>query len=276
MGLEKENLTSFPGCITVLEIPVNNSGKFNIGLDGPANKELRKEFETYFGVEFDTPAGQNFLSNFKIEINHDMMVLDHKKPTDKFTIHVLKANQGLGIVAINSEEYESSPIRTYKFILTDSEKNLEARVGKKQMRNEAIEELSKLNKGTGKRLVIISRFVFPVGSGIDSKEVAYDKLDEYIMESYTNASKFLDVVKLDPDYVDTVVKIKDCMRNGIIRQAEDGHYILKASGTKMGRTEEDVIMFCMEPVNKDFVGTGSKDDLPYSLSSQLKALNKLI
>jgi len=270
MGLEKENLSAFPGCVTVMEIPVNNSGKFSIGLDGDLNKELRTEFEAYFGVQFDTPEGQEFLSQYTIELNHDMMVFNPKTMPDKFTLHVLKANKGLGLIAMNSQDADNSPINSFRFMLTDEEQTREERVGKKQTKVEAFEELGKLNKGTGKRMITLARFIFPTGSGVNSKIDAFDKLEEYVSESPTNAAKFLDIVKLDVEYVDTVVKIKDALRTGIIRQGPDGHFILHASGTKMGRTEDEVILFCMKPSNKEFVGTGGKDDAPYSISYQLK------
>ena len=41
------------------------------------------------------------------------------------------------------------------------------------------------------------------------------------------------------------------------------------SGTVLGRSEEEVIQFCLNPSNIDIVGTGGKTDAPSSLTSQL-------
>ena len=95
------------------------------------------------------------------------------------------------------------------------------------------------------------------------------RLEEFISKNTNNAEKFLEVVKLEPEYLETVVKVKEAIFRGIIRVGVDGKYILSMSGTVLGRSEEEVIQFCLNPSNIDIVGTGGKTDTPSSLTSQL-------
>ena len=80
MGLETKGYSVFPGVTTKLEIPIVR-GKHNIGMED--DPKLREKFENYFGVKFDSPEGIEFLDNYALEIDHEVMVfsdsnLDHQ------------------------------------------------------------------------------------------------------------------------------------------------------------------------------------------------------
>jgi hypothetical protein len=274
MGLEKLGMSVFPDCMTSFQIPLKH-GKYNIGLDGKENQALRKQFENYFNVEFDSPAGQEWLGDYQINISHEMMAFDPKRIEDRFTLHVLRVNDGMSIVAMNSQVRENAIVDNYKWAISDEHQELETRVNKKEIKINAYRELGNLNDANNNRLILIAKYLFPNGSGVgQSKTLAFDKLEDFINNKNTdNAQKFLTVLKLDVEYMDTVVKIKESMFKNIIRMGADGQYVLYASGTKLGRNEEEVITYCTNPANRDLVGYGDKDDLPYSLSALLKESN---
>lgn len=270
MGLEKEGFSVFPGVKSVLQIPLVNN-KFNIGLDGTSKevKELKKTFENYFGVQFDTPEGQEFLSNYEIVIDHDITAYDKNNIKDIFDLHVLKVNGGMGLVASSQEDIENVAINTFKFLLVDESHEVSERVKDKQLRAKAITKLSELYESNTDRIVLLAKYMFNITSGIATKDVAFDKLDEYINKGTNAAKTFLEVCQKDPKYLYTVVKVKEAIFRNIIRYNE-GKFYLHATNTPLGRNEEEVIKFCLNPANSDIVGSGMDDDSPTSISAQLK------
>lgn len=269
MGLENFGYSIFPGCSTGFEIPIVN-GKHNIGLDGPKDKEKRKKFETFFGVEFDSDRGREFLEQYEITVKHDIEAFDPEKNIrHEWDLHLMKVNNGMGIIAVSDEILENTPVNNFKFKLTDENRDLEAKITKKQITLKAGAKLQELYESNTNRIVLFAKYIFPAGSGIATKNLAFSRLEDFISKNTNNAEKFLEVVKLEPEYLETVVKVKEAIFRGIIRIGPDGKYILSMSGTVLGRSEEEVIQFCLNPSNIDIVGTGGKTDAPSSLTSQL-------
>ena len=91
MGLEKLGLSVFPGCETKMEIPIKNN-QYNLSFK---DKKQQQEFENFFGVKFESPEGQEFLSNYQVSLSHDVTAYDMKNPKDAFDLHILKVNGGL-------------------------------------------------------------------------------------------------------------------------------------------------------------------------------------
>lgn len=269
MGLEAYGYSVFPGCSTGFEIPMVN-GKYNIGLLDKKDQDKRKRFEGFFGVEFDSERGRDFLSKYEVQIKHDVESFNENSIKDEFDLHVLRFNNGMGIVAVDENVYEEVPVNNFKFKLTDENKDIENKVTKKMITTEAVTKLGELFKSTSNRIVLIAKYIYPAGSGIANKNLAFQKIDEFITKNTNNAARFLDIVTLEPEYLDTVVKVKDAIFRGIIRLGNDGRYQLAMTGTILGRSEEEVITYCLNPANQDIVGIGTKDDKPSSLTSQLK------
>lgn len=259
MGLENIGYTLFPECQTTLEIPMIKR-KFNLGL----SDEEKKAFENYFNVQFDTPEGYEFLSNYRIELRHDVNPKDHNKMEHLFDLAILKANGGMGVVQFEDDEdfFGKRP-----FIATNEEKEIKDEVGKKQTRNKAIKSLEELAKKKTS-LIKYAKYIFDLGAAEISEDIAYKRLDDYIMGG--QADKFLNIMSLDPDYVDTVVTVKDAITHGIIRLGQDQWYSNYANQTKLGRNLEEIVNYLNNPNNQDQLGLGSKDDLPYAIKRQLK------
>lgn len=266
MGLEKLDLSVFPGCMTTMEIPIVNN-RYNIGLD---DKKERSKYEKFFGVEFDSPEGQEFLSNYEIKISHDVSAYDPRNPKDAFDLHILKVNGGMGVVALSEQALEESPIDTFKFVITDEYAEVEERVRGKEVKTQAIVELGKLNDNKSNRIILIAKYIFGItGQTLTNKQIAFDKLYDYIDNNIKNASNFLTVCRIDVTHLNAVVKVKEAINRNIIR-FNNGQFVLYATQTPLGRTESDVIDFCTNPVNIDIMGAGLKDDSPTSITFQLK------
>jgi hypothetical protein len=269
MGLEKEGLSMFPGCESIFEIPLVN-GRPNLKF----NEDEKKYFENYFKIDFDTPEGQDWLKAYTVKIDHDLTTLDPKNVEHQFVMHILKQNNGMGLIATSPEVIENSAINTFKFIVLDENKETAARVSKKEIKVSAYNKLSELYDSNTLRLVTIAKYIFPANSGIgENKQLAFDKLEEYISQSTQNSEHFNSVCAQDAEYLATVVKIKTAIYKNVIRKGQDGIYYLYSTNTKMGRTEEEVIAFLTNVAHKDLLGYDIEDDLAYSVSAQLKKLN---
>lgn len=269
MGLEKEGMSVFPGCDTTMEIPIVN-GKPNIGLDGKDNKALRDKFENHFGVKFDTPEGLNFLYNYELKISHDVSAYDPRNLDHAFDLHVLRANNGMGFIAVDDAAIEKSPVNSFRFKLTDETTEQVDKVNARQIKYSATTVVSNLYSSNPERLILLAKYIFPAGSGIGTnKLVAFDKLSDYLEQSSKNCQDFITVTKIDVEHINTVVLVKEAIYRNIIRQT-NGQFVLHSTQTPLGRNEEEVIKFCSNPSNKDIVGYGLKDDLPTSISAQLK------
>lgn len=270
MGLENEGMVVFPDCETVFQIP-EVYGKPNIGLDGKnkETKELKEKFESYFNKKFDSPEGLEFLRNYEIVIKHDVTAYDPRNTKDLFDLHVLKVNNGMGIVASSQVAIDESPINTFKFIVTDENVEVEERVRAKETKMAANRELSKLYEGNGSRLILVAKYLFSVNAGISTKIVAFDKLTDFLDRGTENCKMFLESLKIEPSHLTTVVKVKEAIYRNIIRY-HNGQYVLFATQTPLGRNEEEVIKFCTNVNNKDIMGEGLPDDSPTSISAQLK------
>lgn len=272
MGLEQFGYVMFPYAKTEFEIPYVN-GKFKLGNQDTKEKGVTKfgltqkqqeEFEHFFGVQFDSEEGKEFLDKYRIVIDHQTNPFDEANIEHKFIGSVLKANDGLGLVDINTEQ----DVTRYPFVLIDEETELEQKVNRNITRNEAIGQLQTLRLD-GKKMIRIAKYLFDLNLDINETQ-AYAQLNDFIMAKFQNAEVFVTALTLDDEWIDTYVAVKDARHSGIIRRQEDGIYINNANQVKLGRTLEEITKFLNNPDNQDILGTGGKNDPPYSIKAQLK------
>lgn len=274
MGLQNHGYVLYPDAQTELEIPyVNNRfrlGKSNETKWGLTKAQL-KEFQEYFGVDFDSEQGFKFLEDHRITLDHLATPIDSMNMIHKFNQVVLRGNDGMGLVNLGQEENDGAKL--FPFVMVDEDKEIESKVTKKMTKNQALMELQNLEIKDKKFMVKLAKFLFNLN--IDLTEIqAYDKLDEFINSGGGNAEKFLKALKTDREWMDTTVIVKDAMNAQIIRRGDDQVYVNFANQTKLGRNLEEVVKYLNNPDNQDQLGTGGKNDQPYSIQAQLKQLIK--
>lgn len=271
MGLQDFGFVLYPDAETELEIPYVNN-RFKLGSSSETKSGLtsqqKTKFENAFGVDFDTPDGQEFLSNWRIKINHLTTPVDRLNIEHEFNLCILQANDGMGIVNMKGTQNDDELARL-PFVLIDENNELADKVTRTMTRNQAISELNNLQVKNKEKLVKIAKYLFNLNAEF-TVEAAYVKLDEFITSKTSNGETFLKTLKLDDEWIETTVLVKDSMNAGIIRRGEDQYYFNNASGVKLGRTIEEIVKFLSNPDNQDQLGIGSKNDQPYSLKSQLK------
>jgi hypothetical protein len=272
MGLQNHGYVLYPDAQTELEIPYVNN-RFRLGKSketkwGLTNAQL-KEFETYFGVEFDSESGHKFLEDWRIQLDHLANPVDMGNMRHKFSQTILVGNDGMGLVNLGDDE----GAKLFPFVLVDEQKEIEGKVSRKVTKNNAIRELSDLEIKDKKLMVKVAKYLFNLN--LDLTEIqAYDKLDDFINQSTTNAEQFLKALKTDKEWMDTTVLVKDAMNAQIIRRGEDQVYVNFANQQRLGRNMEEVVKYLNNPDNQDQLGTGGKNDQPYSIQAQLKQLIK--
>lgn len=272
MGLQNHGYVLYPDAQTELEIPYVNN-RFKLGNSKETKwgltKAQQEEFEQYFGVEFDSQSGKEFLDSWKITISHLSNPVDSDNMIHKFNQVILRGNDGMGLVNYNVENQEEAKL--YPFLLVDEDREIENKVNRKVSKNQAISALTELEIKDKKLMVRVAKYLFNMNSQVTDLQ-AYDKLDEYINSSYANAEQFLKTLKVDKEWMETSVIVKDAMNAQIIRRGEDQVYVNYANQTKLGRNIEEVVKYLNNPDNQDQLGTGGKNDPPYSIRTQLKQI----
>ena len=175
----------------------------------------------------------------------------------------------MGLVNLGDDE----GAKLFPFVLVDEQKEIEGKVSRKVTKNNALRELSDLEIKDKKLMVKIAKYLFNLNLDLTATQ-AYDKLDDFINQSTGNAEQFLKVLKVDKEWMDTTVLVKDAMNAQIIRRGEDQVYVNFANQQRLGRNLEEVVKYLNNPDNQDQLGTGGKNDQPYSSQAQLKQLIK--
>lgn len=267
MGLEEFGYVVFPDSKTEFEIPFVNN-RFRLGSDPTTKfgltKNQQQKFENHFGVMFDSEEGKEFLSNYRIEISHQVTPVDTTNIEHEFMYSILKANDGLGLINVGT----SQETTLYPFALIDEVQETQEKVSRTATRNEAVSKLQELKKD-GKKMIKIAKYIFNLNLTI-TEDQAYLQLNDFIYSSFKDSEKFLNILNVDNEWLDTTVTVKDAMNAGIIRKGEDQVYVNFANGAKLGRTIEEVTKFLNNPDNQDMLGTGGNKDQPYSIKYQLK------
>ena len=270
MGLEKFGYVMFPDSVTTIEIPYMN-GRHKLGNYSGKDatkfgltKNQQQEFEEFFGIQFDSEEGKKFLNEYQISISHLTNPFSETDTKQKFEMVILKANDGLGLVDVNTTQ----DVTRYPFVLVDEQQELEVKTSRISQRNEAVTKLVKLNEDK-KKIVRVAKYLFNLSMDI-TPEQAYIQINDFIYEKFENADKFGKALSLNDEWMDTYVTVKDAIHSGIIRRQEDGWYVNNANQEKLGKTVEEITKYLEHPDNISTLGSGTKNDQPYSIKAQLK------
>lgn len=269
MGLEKFGYVMFPDSTTTIEIPyVNGRHKLGNYSGKDATKfgltqKQQQEFEEFFGIQFESPEGLKFLSEYQISISHLTNPFDEADTKQRFEMNILKANDGMGLIDVNTTQ----DITRYPFVLVDEVQEMEVKTNRNVVRNQALVKLEKLSEDK-KKIVRVAKYLF---NSLDiTPEQAYNQLNDFIMAKFENADKFTHALSLNDEWLDTYITVKDAIHSGIIRRQEDGWYVNNANQEKLGKTVEEITKYLEHPDNITTLGSGSKNDQPYSIKAQLK------
>ena len=268
MGLEKEGMAKFEGSLTMLDVPMING---NYVIDIP-NKDHKAKILSWLGVDdFNSEMGKKVLDNYSITINSGITSLDLNDPSDLFNYYILKSKYGM--VAANIEE-ATHPLRNYKFYVANDKEETAKKVSKKELILSAQAALLQMKKKEPKRLIYMSKFILPNSFGIKDVDSAFLNLTEYvdgkiIPMNEVPYQKFLDYNEMTNEELFAKVDIKNAIRLGIIRKMKNGEYLNHLSGNVLGRTEDEIYNYLIQPQNQEELGTGTNVDSVTSIRYQL-------
>ena len=263
-GLENYGKSRFPNTSSVYEIPFWN-GRYNLGM----TEEQENEFSMFFiGKDSKSREWQEFLSEYTLKLDFEGPVFDSSTMKGKFDYHVyVKANPQLCAIA-SSKGAVNDVIADFKYVVVNEVEDEEKEYSTMKLRNSALSELNKLEKND-KMLLLYARYIFPVRN-LTSPMRAYTLLDVYLKESRENVERFLAILKEPRDLIDVVVTFKLGYEKNIIRKNRENYFYNHASGTVLGKNQDECVEFLSNPKNQDELGTGSKSDSSLSIKSQLQ------
>ena len=264
-GLDKYNKSLFPSTSCTFEIPVKN-GRYLLGM----TDEQEEEFARYFTSKSkDSDEWKEWLSKRTFSVGSEQKILSLDRMEDKFDYHVfIKANPQTNFIAKDKKSAEEA-IGNYKFVVVNQELEIEDEVSTIKAKNKGRAALTDI-QDDDKELLKLAHYLFPV-KGVTNGLIAYKNLETYISQSKENALNFLSLLKEDPDKILVTVSVKRAVEKNIIRRGQDQWYYNHISGTRLGKSLEDTIKYLLDPKNQDELGTGTKDDSPVTILSQLRS-----
>lgn len=264
-GLEKYGRSKFPKCNSEMEIPIAN-GKHKLGM----TKEQEDTYAQYFvGSDSSSSEWKEWLNSFTFKAPYEEKTLDLSLMEDSFVYHVfIKGNPDLCFIAPSRKFAEDHPLSNYKYFVANEQQDAEEEVSTQKLKNKARAKLVEIQDDEIE-LIKIAHYLFNV-RGITNSTSAYKTINNSIDESKESASRFIRVFDESSDFIDVTVTVKRAIEKNIIRRGQDNWYYNHASNTRLGRNQEEIIEFLMNPKNQDELGTGSKNDSPLTIKKQLK------
>lgn len=271
LGLEKQGLQYFEITESTYEMPFVK-GKWQHGLTDSEKKLV----EEHYGKEFDNPKDFDFwayeLPSFTLD--HTVQGIDLKNPEDILKIGVLKA---MKILASDIEETEHS-MAGYGFYISNTEDEEGHKASLYERRDQAIADLLDIKK-SAKYIIAFAKFLLPPAIHIGDANVAYTKIREFLdgkLKTTTSKTKggaidsFNYTKEIEKTVLYATIDYREAVKRNIIRLNENQRYYNVATGTVLGKNEEECIKFLLDPKNQDELGMGTKSDKSYSIRNQLK------
>lgn len=182
-------------------------------------------------------------------------------PNDLHDVILINAIQagGFALVAKSLETALVNPDK-YNFYLDKSQETAAIETEVMKLRNKAGAELEKMfNKDTN-RLFYVTKMIANNSMNYDRgtpNDILYRDCGLYINGETVNknkkvtASKFLEYGKMEMDEIKMRTYVKDATALRFISMKGDGHLYYIKTGTLVGKTPADVVMFLKNPLNEE-------------------------
>ena len=292
MGLENYGMTLHEGVYHVEEmscLEVNGVKRYVTGLNEfapevkmlpPKEKEARvgqirgavaqleaelasniidpKDPDFWNNVRLLKPDNDTLWSKITLKLSNEPVYLDPKTdPYDLIKIFSIQAG-GFSMVAKNLNEAKTDDKK--KFYLDKIEETANTRTEGTKLRNRALASLQNLYDTNSTKLFYVAK-VIDVGSSqyvhSTPNDIIYENMDDYIIgqgqEILTSAAKnFLKVSRDNLQTLKITALVKDANFYNFLT-SEQGFIKDAMSGTKLGRTTEQVIEYLMDPLNEEIL-----------------------
>lgn len=277
MGFDKEEDMRFPGTKVGFIPFMFQNGNYRHGLDDTKDVEHRKFVETQLlnGDSLDSEVGRNYLSKFLIEFDSEVSFIDTDNAQSLLKYYISKADKSQ--IAGSRKEAKEQTMYPRMFVIQELGEDAKEKLTIKQKANKARAKLSELEQSPD-YLIALAQFASPSSLGIKDIDAAYLYLDGLLSGQYTDDSeligvnRFFDCLKVEKEIIFTSSIVKEAIYKNVIRK-EKGIFVNPATGTALGRSEDEVVQYLSRDENQEELGMGSSADKHFSIRVQLK--NKL-
>jgi hypothetical protein len=210
----------------------------------------------------------SYWDDITLELDNHGQVLDERDIRDVLLIKIAEAG-GFSLIAPSYETAAESG--KYKFYLDKRSKSSSIKVSGRKLRDEAGSALLKLYKGDSNKLFYITKLVsldslyYRIGKNNTPLDVFYDDCSRYldgegIEKSKEEASKkFIEYCKLEMDELRLRCMVKDGTALRMLSYKPDGSIYYIPTGTPMGKTVPECIVFLKDPLNQDIYKALNED-----------------
>jgi hypothetical protein len=182
-------------------------------------------------------------------------------------------------VASSREDLKAHSRSPRPFVIEQVGENKKVKFDITRRVNIARSKLEAIYNDSPSYLIALAQYSAPSNAGISNVEDAYTFISELIAGKYNDDSeaegsrRFISVTEIDKDKIFVSADVKEAIYKNIIRK-RGSMYVLQASGTELGMSEEAVINFLMLDENQEYLGVNHDDDKPYSVRYLLKSKRK--
>ena len=210
-------------------------------------------------VKLLRPDNDALWGKIKVKLGNDPVYLDPKTdPYDLIKIFAIEAG-GFDMIARSLTDAKSNSRK--KFYLDKFEDTVSTRTSVSKIRNRALAALQSLYDSNPTKLLYVAKVV-----DVDStrylkstpNDVMYENMDAFIYGegSETNKEKaarlFLNVSRMELGELKILSIIKDAKFFNFLT-AKNGYIVDAITGSRLGKTNEEVYSFLVNPVNEDIL-----------------------
>lgn len=230
-----------------------------------------KMFHSVIPDQFDEQRKRiaTYWDDVTLELDNHGQVLDERDIRDVLLIKIAEAG-GFSLIAPSYEVAAENG--KFKFYLDKRSKSSAVKVSGRKLRDEAGAALLKLHKGDANKLFYVTKLVsidslyYRTGKNHTPLDVFYDDCSRYLdgegieKSKEEAARKFIEYCKMEMDELRLRCMVKDGTATKLLSYKPDGSIYYLATGTPMGKTIPECIVFLKDPLNQD-IYKGMKDQL---------------
>ena len=210
-------------------------------------------------VKLLRPDNDQLWGKIQIKLGNDPIYLDPKTdPYDLIKIFAIESG-GFDMIAKNLSEAKSSNRK--KFYLDKFEETVNTRTSTSKLRNRALAALQSLYDSNPTKLFYVAKVVDPDSTRYlksTPNDVMYENMDTFIYGEGSESIKekaaktFLNISRMELGELKILSVIKDAKFFNYLT-AKNGYIVDAITGSRLGKTNEEVYSFLINPVNEDIL-----------------------
>ena len=210
-------------------------------------------------VQLLRPDHDKLWGKIQIKLGNDPVYLDPK--TDPYDLIKIFAIESGGFDMIAKSLNDAKQNGKKKFYLDKFEETVNTRTSTSKLRNRALASLQSLYDSNPTKLLYVAKVVDPDSTKYlrtTPNDVMYENMDLFIYGEGTESSKekaaktFLTISRMELGELKIMSVIKDAKFFNYLT-AKNGYIVDAITGSRLGKTNEEVYSFLINPINEDIL-----------------------